>query len=205
MEGRMDHGLDHLCQRYLNHLYQALTPYSFAASYKKKDLAATQGEILHHSLDKLLSELSLEERDVFFDLGAGTGRVTAQVFLKTGVQAACGIEFIPELHEHSLRIAQQMERDLPEFYGKGRKLNFFLGNFLEIPFTQATVVLMNSVCFSQQTLAQVAPLIDANPNIHTALSLRPLPGLKRLPFVKAIATECSWDTALCYLYSTKSG
>jgi SAM-dependent methyltransferase len=196
----MERARDHLCHRYLNHLYRELTPYSYAESYKKKDLAATQGEILYDSINKLLASISLGEEDVFFDLGSGTGRVTAQVFLKSPVRQACGIEFIPELHAQSLRIARQIETQLPEFYLKERKLRFIEGNFLETPFSEATVVLMNSVCFSQQTLAQVAVLIDSNPQIHSLLSLRPLPGIRRLRFVKTLRTECTWDTALCYLY-----
>lgn len=196
----MDRTLDHCCQDYLHHLYQAPRSYSYAESYKKNDLAATQGEILYDSMNKLLSCLSLNEQDVFFDLGSGSGRVTAQVFLKSRVREACGIEFIPELHALSLNIARQMESELPEFYEKERKLRFIQGNFLQIPFTEATVVLMNSVCFNQTTLRQVAVLIDGNPNIHSLLSLRPLPGLQRLRFVKTLRTECTWDTALCYLY-----
>lgn len=193
---------DQLCQQYLNLLYQTDEAYSYAESYKKKDLSATQGEILYGSINKFISALPLSDQDVFFDLGSGTGRITTQIFLKTPVKEACGIEFVPELHEKSLQIAQRVQRELPEFYADKRKLSFIEGNFLETSFAPATVVLINSVCFSQQTLRQVGELIEKNINIHSLLSLRPIPKLQRLRFIKTLDAECTWDSTLCYLYQS---
>ncbi len=191
---------DQICQSYLSRLYQSAHPYADAEKYKKQDLSATQGEILYGSVNKLLSELRLSAEDVFYDLGSGTGRVTAQVFLNTVVKEACGIELIPELYQKSQEIAAQIQKELPEFYGPERKLHFIQGDFLEISFERATVVFINSVCFNQQTLFALGKLIDGNQNIHTLLSLRPLPQLQGLRFIKTSLAEGNWDSALCYFY-----
>jgi len=194
---------DQLCRLYLKQLYHNFQPAPIT-SPPTQDLAATQGEILPESLDRLLGVLPLRAQDIFYDLGSGTGQVTLQVFLKTPVGAAYGIEWLPALHQQSLRLAQQLEQDLPEFYAEGRELHFIQGNFLEIPLAAATVILMNSVCFSQDTLLEISRVINNSPKLHSLLSLRPLPALEKWRCVTTISTECSWDTALCYLYQRSS-
>lgn len=195
--------LEPLCQHYLNYLYQSFNPCKEIEAYKEKDLSATQGEILYGSINELLSEISLNQDDIFYDLGSGMGKVTLQVFLKTPVKEACGIEFIPSLYEQSIKIGAKVKQDLPEFYVDDRKLRFIQGDFLETSFDSATVVFINSICFNQKTLLSLGRIIDQNSRIHTLLSLRPLPTIKRLRFVKIKMAEGSWDSALCYFYSLR--
>jgi hypothetical protein len=167
------------------------------------DSGATQGEIISHSVNKLIANISLTNQDIFFDLGSGNGKIVAQFFLKTPVREAHGIEFLPELYQSSVLLAQQTQQNFPEFYNDERKLQFTLGSFLETSFNSATVILINSVCFSQTTLTCVGEIIEKNFNIHTVMSTRPIPNLKRLIFVKTISIECSWDSALCYIYKLR--
>lgn len=190
-----------LCQHYLRILYRDA---HIKTTKDKQDVAKTYGEILYPSIDKLLSILTLTNDDVFMDLGSGLGKLVLQVFLNSPVQEACGIEIIPELHHHALQAAQSMQNDLPEFYVGGRKLTFLLGDFFEIPLHPATVVLICSPCFSQDMLLALGRIINHTPSIHTVLTLRPLATLQRLAFKKTLRVECSWDTALCYVYGGRN-
>ena len=57
-------------------------------------------------------------------------------------------------------------------------------DFLVFPLQDATVVLINSVCFSQELLHALGTIINAAPAVHTVLTLRPIGNLQRLLFKK---------------------
>lgn len=171
-----------------------------ATQSKAQCVAETNGEILPMSMSKLLSLVSLNESDVFVDLGSGRGKVVTQVFLTTSVKKAVGIEVRPDLHSQAVAAATRIQAELPAFYESNRGLNFLLGSMFDIPFSDATVLWVNSVCFAPDMLVQLAKIINAFGAIHTVLALRPIPNLKKLNFKRSVRVECSWDTALCYIY-----
>jgi hypothetical protein len=192
-----------LCQQYLHLLYQNI--YGHGVSDRQNtNISETYGEILYKSMDVLLSEIPLSAQDVFFDLGSGLGKVVIQVFLNSAVKESCGIEIIPELYQKSHLAAQKVQHELPDFYLGGRKLTFLLGSFLDISLATASVVLIGSPCFSQDILYPLGKIIDSMPSIHSVLTLRPIGTLKHFSFKKVIRIECSWDTALCYVYKRRA-
>lgn len=187
-----------LCNDYLDILYHDSHD---VQAINTADLAETPGEILFPGISKLLSLIQMKQDDVFVDLGSGMGKVVIQVFLLSVVREALGIEIVPGFHARAVQTAERVRRELPDFFQQERKLTFIPGNFLEIPLRGATVVLINSVCFGPELVHDIGGLIEHTPSIHTVMSLRPLPGLRRLPFRRAARVECSWDSSLCYIYS----
>jgi hypothetical protein len=142
----------------------------------------------------------MSEQDVFVDLGAGIGKIVLQVFLTTPVKKAYGIEIVDESYQRSLRVAQKVQQELPDFYSEGRELKFLLGNFLETSLEGTTVALVNSICLNQKIVHELGKVLNNTNSIHTVFTLRPMPTLKRLRFKRTIRIECSWDTVLCYVY-----
>jgi len=189
------HDIDTLCQHYLAVLYHGVH-----MKNATNHVWETYGEILYPSIDRLLSEIVLTKEDVFVDYGSGLGKIVLQVFIKSIVKAAYGIEISSELHQYATKAATQLHHDLPDFFENERKLVFLQGSFLEVSILAPTVALVNSACFTQNLLAALGKVIEATPSIHTVLSLRPIHTLQRLTFSKSIRIECSWDTALCYVY-----
>lgn len=153
-------------------------------------ITETYGELLPDSVNKLLQKITITADDVFYDLGSGLGKVVRQVFSHTDVKAAHGIEINTELHAKATQHTAQ---------NTNRILNFTQGDFLTTPLTDATIVLIASPCFSPSLLHALGERINTTPTIHTVLSLRPIATLT-LPFKKIVRVECSWDTALCYVY-----
>lgn len=187
-----------LCEHYLQHLYNSNQPHPEQIDTNK--ISQTHGEILYSSIDKILKHILINENDIFVDFGSGLGKVTTQIFLKTPIKKAYGIEIIPEFHRQAIKVAQQIRNDLPSLYSHDRELTFLLGDFLQINLTSVTLAFINAVCFDQQTLLALGKIINRLPSIHTILTLRPIATLQRLTFRKSLQIECSWDTALCYLY-----
>lgn len=197
------HDTDTLCQYYITILYDGVQR-SKADNLANNPIYETYGEVLYPSVDKLLRAITLTEKDIFIDLGSGMGKIVIQFFLKSMVKAAYGIELKPDLHQLALNAAARLQCDLPEFYIGGRQLTFLSGSFLETPFTTATVALINPACFPQSLLNKLGTILEDTPSIHTVLSLRPISTLRRLVFMKVIRIECSWDSALCYVYGSRA-
>lgn len=188
---------NNLSEQYLDNLYQDV----HANKPANGTMATTQGEILTPSVTKLLAYLAPTPQDVFIDLGCSVGKIVLQCFLQTAVKAAYGIELVPSLHQQAEQASQQLRHDLPELFANNRTLQFICGNFLTTPFPTATLALVNPICFGQDLLYPLSRLIDNNPTIRAAASLRPLCDPQRLRCTKIIRLECSWDSALCYIYT----
>lgn len=190
-----------LCQQYLNILYSNANEHRAHNSHKE-NMSTTYGELLYPSINKILTKINLTPHDVFVDFGSGIGKAAAYMFLTSIVKEVYGIELLPQLHQQALTVADKIRQDLPAFYLDNRKLTFIHGDFLKISFPTATVVLIISTCFDQDLLYQLGNVINNTPSIHTVLTLRPMRNLQRLFFKEAVHVECSWDSALCYIYNS---
>jgi len=189
--------IDRLCQYYLTILYHESEIKGISTTH---DVCQIYGEILYPGVDKILAVIQPSESDVFVDYGSGLGKMVLQVFLKSLVKAAYGIEIVPELYQHACNATQRLQQDLPGFYQQGRTLSFLSGDFLQVRIATATIAMVTSTCFSQSLLNQLGTIFEQTPSIHTVLSLRPFKTLERLAFRRTIRIESSWDTVLCYVY-----
>jgi SAM-dependent methyltransferase len=184
-----------LLEHYLNQLFKnPHTP-------KPQFVSETYGEILHQSVTKLLSQITLKDEDIFYDLGSGYGKLAMHFFLQTPIKAAIGIELSSVLHVQAQKALDTVQNELPEFFENQRKLTFMQGSFLELPLTDATIVFICAPCYTQPMMNALGKIIEDTTSIHTVLTLRPLNTLERLPLKKIVRVEGSWDSSLCYIYS----
>lgn len=190
-----------MCQRYLKILYQNVQAQRLLDNAHKNNIAEVYGEVIASGVDKLIANYPFTTNDVFYDWGSGLGKIVLQVFMMTEVRAAKGIEIVPDLHRYAQSALEQMKIDLPGFFSAGRQLEFIEGSFLDVPVQDATIVLTGSPCFPSHLISQIGQRIEETPSIHTVFTLRPFLNLKRLTFKHAIKVQCSWDAALCYVYS----
>lgn len=186
---------DILYQEYLQLLYNKTAfPYSQSTNFH-----LTRGEILFPSIEKLLSIITINEQDIFLDLGSGKGQVVVQVFLRSKVSKSHGIEINSPLYQQSMMVAHCIQKDWPNLY-LGREMEFFHGDFLQLPFNSPSIVFINSVCFDQDLLLAIGNKINNTPSIRVVLTLRAMHNLQHFRFKKTVLVECSWDSALCYIY-----
>lgn len=168
--------------------------------YQTQHICHTFGELLTPSLIKVLNTINITPEDVFLDLGSGMGKLALTVYLRTQMNHVIGVEGSKEYHVQAVNIFQNLRQQVPDLFSKG-KLDLILGNFLDFDFNQASIIYSCSTCFTQELLWLIGDKINQSPNVKQVLSLKPIANLDRLPFKKAIAVECSWDSALCYYYS----
>lgn len=165
-------------------------------------ISENQGEILAPSINKLLQIIKPTAQDIFFDLGAGSGKVVMQVFLNSPVKEAHGIEILSTPYQKAHTAIEKVKMDCPYLFENQRKLSILRGSFLEIPFHTATIALINATCFEPTLIWELGKQLNQAPHLHTILSLRPIPSLNSLSFKQAVRIHCSWDASLCYIYQT---
>lgn len=183
-------------QDYLAIVYQDLPPITAPQSI----LAHTSGEILYPSLNRLFQAISLTPEDILIDLGSGRGNLVLQTFLTQKLKKVVGIEIRSDLHQQALQAWQRVQRDLASCLSTLPEIEFLLGDFLAVSLNEASIALINATCFGPDLMLQLSHKLDNTMGIHTVCSLRPLPWIQRLKCQKIISLQCSWDTALCYIY-----
>lgn len=167
--------------------------------------AHTSGEILLPSLNTLFKNINLSPSDVLIDLGCGRGNLILYTFLMQKLKKVIGIEIRGDLYSQARHAWQRIQGNLANCLASLPEVTFLLGDFLTVSLNEVSIALINSTCFGPDLMCNLAYKLDNTPSIHTVCTLRPLPNVKRLICQKIISTQCSWDEALCYIYTTKKG
>ena len=191
-----------LCHQYIDIVYKRVQEI-FVEKYQTNIVTQTNGEILYPSVDKILHYLKVDEQDICYDLGSGFGKLALQVFLQTKIKEVIGIEIVPAFWERSMMVANMAEDELPQFYAGHRAMKFILGSFFEVTYNDATIILLNSVCYSQTMLSKIAATLSQLHKLRYVVSTRPLLNLKNLRLSQVVEIQCSWDAALCYIYTAQ--
>ena len=110
------------------------------------------GELAPLGVTAILDALDLTTRDVFVDIGSGTGSVLAQVVLQSEVSRAIGLEIRPELAEKS-RVAFDRAKDK---YQRFQKVEILTGDVkclsptIKAHLYSASVIFSNNAAFEPQ-------------------------------------------------------
>jgi hypothetical protein len=198
---------DQSCQDYINNLYKDVSGYiGYELNEKeraqKQKIFLTYGEILYPGINAMITNLDINDNDVFYDLGSGIGKVALQVFLKTSVKKACGIEASDARHRCAEKIYKSVKKEYSELFVKERELESIQGNFLLHPIQEATIIFCDSVCFSEEVLKDIGAILNDCSKLKHVISSKPIP-LEKLSIAKTLELECSWQVhTRCYLYSS---
>ena len=185
--------------------YVAYTPEQIK-KYSKDKIQLTYGEILPESLNEIIKSLNLQENDVFYDLGAGTGKVALQVFLTTPIKKSYGIEAFEPRHLIAKKIYQQIEKKYHNFFNYDTALNSINNNFLKHDLQNATVIFTDSLCFSDDTMKQLEHKFKKIPKLKNVVSLRKI-NSDLLKLRDTSQLEFSWSKGsptTVYTYSNKN-
>ena len=198
---------DRACQDYINNLYKDVSGYiDYELNEKeraqKQKIFLTYGEILYPGINTVITNLSVNNNDVFYDLGSGIGKIALQIFLKTSIKKAYGIEASDARHRCAKKIYNVVKREFSGLFAEERELESVQGNFLLHSIQDATIVFCDSVCFSEEVLKEIGVMLNNCPQLRCVVSSKPIPF--KLPVEKTLELECSWQAyTRCYLYSLR--
>lgn len=129
---------------------------------------STYGEIMEAGVSLILSKLDINEHDVFFDLGSGTGRVVLQFFLEKNIKSV-GIEFI----EKRYRMAEESLRQLNEKINAS-KVHFINADFFTVKWSDATIVFLCNTCFTEEIMDKIMSRLPSCKKLRYVIMLKQL-------------------------------
>uniref|UniRef100_A0AAV1UEB4 Histone-lysine N-methyltransferase, H3 lysine-79 specific n=1 Tax=Peronospora matthiolae TaxID=2874970 RepID=A0AAV1UEB4_9STRA len=136
----------------------------------------TYGEVSIESVaTTILPLLNLDEDDVFFDLGCGTGKILVQAALQTPCRRATGIELMQNRVLEGQRALKRLEsRDVAIL--RGKQVEIFRGDIFVPPeearLMDATVVFINNVMFGPALMLKVMELLKDMTKLRCVITLR---------------------------------
>ena len=143
---------------------------------------------------------------VFYDLGSGTGRLTAQMFLdQPAVCRAVGVELSAARHGAAAEAAAQLSSSLPEAAGR---VSFVHGNALTADTSDATHIFVSSLCFPAHVTEGIAERVlrscssGESRHLRVVAALSVLEGLERAAWPRRVEhIQTSWGSARVFMYS----
>lgn len=132
------------------------------SSYKSSTGDLTYGEVTFSSLANILCKdlvrHGVELKGSFYDLGSGSGRGVIAAALLGHFNRVCGIEMLNELHQASVEVQEVYEAKIaPKLsLDSNQKVEFLKGNLLGVDWHDASVIFINSTCFSGPLMAKIS-------------------------------------------------
>jgi len=153
----------------------------------------TYGEITFDAVEELINEFKehLTKKDVFFDLGSGTGKVCVQVALRTPAKAI-GIELSPTRYQAAQQIKQELLNK--KILTDKNKLQFFEQNILDADLSNASVIFLCSTCFSEELMQKLSDKIARLPKPVIVITLKELPNSdNKFKLLKRMTLPMTWS------------
>ncbi len=199
-------------QQVMDEIYKDLSGFKRLGKREHKDIVdqggyPIYGEITHGGFKTILDDIKPTQKDQFFDLGSGAGKVAIQAYLDTPMKVVKGVELSTTRYETAQKAYERLkEKGLLD---RKRKLVFLHDNILDVDLAGTTIAYTCSTCFDLKLMHAIMELLAKLKPGLIVLTLQELP--KDYPdygfeFVKKYTVPMTWDTENVYRYVlTKKG
>jgi SAM-dependent methyltransferase len=188
-----------------NQMYLKVNGFFISLEARKKFGDAPQyvyGEIEFLPFIALLSLTKPNEHTVFYDLGCGTGKAILACAMVYPIKRAVGIELFPSLYQAACA-QKNLLGSITEYTPNAAKIEFILGDYFEVAYTDATTIFINSTSLFGATWERLCALIDALPQVTTVITTsKPLTS-NRLNAIATSKLEMSWGVVTAFIHSSK--
>lgn len=135
-------------ERLFQRLYADIDGFQLSKQAKgdDSDPALVYGEIDFFALIAALSLVHPEPSDVFYDLGAGSGKAVIAAALSYPMQAYHGIELLLPLHQGSTEVKKNLALE-PAMDVVATQIHFTHGDILQQDISDADIVFINATGF----------------------------------------------------------
>lgn len=161
------------------------------------------GEAVFDPFSKLLSEVEVKPGQLFLDCGSGTGKAVFVGHLVSGFSKSIGVELLESLYKASEKALEIYNKDYRPQIAKeveGREIKFILGNILDIDYSTADVVFMNSTCFQEDLMqALIEPVNKMKPGA-ILITLSKTMNSPAFEQYKQITFEFSWGQGTAFYH-----
>ena len=173
-----------------------------------KEPSYTYGEIDFHSFGEIFytirNRYNLPEGGIFYDLGSGVGKALVAASLLGSFSECIGIEILKPLFDLSLKLVEVYNESFtshilanPDLFTILPPIKSVLGDILKYDWTNASLIFVNSTCFSDEMVREVS---EAQVQVGTlAISLTKPLSATSWTQLEVARKAMSWGEATIYI------
>ncbi|MCW8387338.1 hypothetical protein OQJ18_12145 [Fluoribacter dumoffii] len=173
------------------------------ARQKNNAMEYAYGEIKFMSFIALLSLTNPDADTVFYDLGSGIGKAVLACSMVFPIRKSVGVELFPELYVDACTRAKDLAK-IKNYQDKAGKINFILGDFLEVNLDEATLVFINSTAFFGPIWHKLCDKLDNLPHLKTVITISKTLPSPYFTLVRRTKVEMSWGVVFAYIHTRKT-
>lgn len=179
----------------MDHFYKKVSPTNVSYQERKDknllgDKTLTYGESTWMGLIKILNQIEIKPKDVFYDLGSGSGKIIFLVNKKLGIKTV-GIDKI----EYFIKISNIISKNLDL-----EKVKFKNSDFFTEDISNGTIFYMTATCFDEEIMQKLSEKFKKLRDGSIIISItRTLKGEHLKLFRKKIV-EFGWAKDTAYFY-----
>ena len=160
------------------------------------------GEIEFLTFIALLSLVNPDEKTVFYDLGSGVGKAVLACAMVFPVRKSVGVEIIPELYFGACKQVRQLA-NMENYIEQSHKIEFILGDFLEVTLEEATIIFINSTALFNPTWEKLCMRLELLENLRTVITTSKTLPSKHFTVVNQTRVKMSWGVVFAYVHVRK--
>jgi hypothetical protein len=186
-------------------LYQNVDGFilSHQARQKQDAVEYVYGEIEFFSFIALLSLAQPNTTTVFYDLGSGIGKAVLACAMVYPVHKSVGVEFLPELYNSACTQTKKLIK-IPNYTDAAKKIEFILGNFLEVSLQDATFIFINATTFIGSIWENLCSRLDSLPQLITVITTGKALISHNFLVIKSTKLQMSWGVVYAYIHIRKT-
>lgn len=190
--------------RIFQQLYQHENGFMLSKQARKQHdtLDYVYGEISFLSFLALLSLAKPHENTIFYDLGCGIGKAVLACAIVFPIRKSVGVEILPELYFSACKQAKKLA-SIKNYATPTNKIEFILGDFLEVNLDDANIIFINSTALFNPTWEMLCARLEYLPQLNTVITTSKALPSKLFSVVMQTKVEMSWGIVLAYVHVRK--
>lgn len=152
------------------------------------------GEVLRSGVETIIQKINkykkITDKDVFVDIGSGTGKLVIHMSIKSDIKTLVGVEIVPQRVAYSKWIKEKISPDSSIFFIEKDINNFDL--------SVANIVFANNICFDESLIKSIYDRIPKGCHLISAVEIPECKILK-----EEFTVDASWGSKLNLFYYIK--
>jgi SAM-dependent methyltransferase len=177
------------------HFYSKVNSISVSYSERKEkglleNISLTYGETPWKTCVEIIKELEISKKDIFYDLGCGSGRLVFLFNRQFGIKSV-GIDLI----ENFIKISNIVCKNLDL-----TKIKFINGNFLKKNLSDGTIFYITATCFDPDLVEQIADKLKEIKQKSKVIIITRQLNCEHLKLYKTKKFNFGWARDTAYFY-----